>query len=70
MAVPIDGKLYLTRGGVFDYFEFTCSERLTDEEWQANLSNPPKRPPFVDDYMQQQKGKDIIAPELPYTSGC
>lgn len=70
VAVPIDGKLYLTRGGVFDYFEFTCSERLTDEEWQANLSNPPKRPPFVDDYMQQQKGKEIIAPELPYTSGC
>ena len=31
VVVPIEGKLYLTRGAVFDYFEFIGNERLTDE---------------------------------------
>lgn len=70
VAVPIEGKLYLTRGGVFDYFEFTSGERLTDEEWQKGLNNPPDRPPFINSYMLPQKGEEIIAPAQPYTSGC
>lgn len=35
--MPIDGKLYLTRGAVFSYYEFISLERLTDEKWQEML---------------------------------
>lgn len=37
VVVPIDGKLYLTRGAVFSYYEFISLERLTDEKWQEML---------------------------------
>lgn len=38
VVVPIDGKLYLTRGAVFSYYEFiSADERLTDERWQEIL---------------------------------
>ena len=70
VVVPIDGKLYLTRGAVFDYFEFISNERLTDEAWQNMVNRPPKRPPFVEDYMQEEEGEEIITPEVPYSSGC
>ncbi|MFA5839998.1 MAG: DUF3160 domain-containing protein [Candidatus Margulisiibacteriota bacterium] len=37
VLVPLDGKLRLTKGGVFSYYEFTrpLSGRLTDEEWRG-----------------------------------
>lgn len=70
VVVPIDGKLYLTRGAVFDYFEFVNEERMTDEEWQNGISNPPDRPPFVEDYMQGEKGAELITPDVPFSSGC
>jgi len=39
VVVPIHGKLYLTRGATFSYYEFThpASDRLTDESWQKML---------------------------------
>ncbi len=70
VVVPIEGKLYLTRGAVFDYFEFIGNERLTDEAWQNMVKRPPKRPLFVEDYMQEEEGEEIITPEVPYSSGC
>lgn len=33
VVVPVKGKLYLTRGAVYSYYEFTSDKRLTDEEW-------------------------------------
>ena len=41
VAFPIDGQVYLARGGVFSYYEFTqsMSDRLTDEAWQEVLSS-------------------------------
>ena len=45
--------------------------QLTDEEWQSNINNNlPKRPPFVSDYMQEEKGEELITPDNPYSSGC
>jgi hypothetical protein len=40
-AVPLDGEVYLTCGGVFSYCEFTqpMNDRLTDEAWQEMLSS-------------------------------
>ncbi|HUL62170.1 MAG TPA: DUF3160 domain-containing protein, partial [Methanocella sp.] len=39
VIVPIDGKLTLTQGAIFSYYEFKqpMSDRLTDEAWQAKL---------------------------------
>lgn len=33
VVVPIGGKLVLSRGSVYSYYEFTSNTRLTDEEW-------------------------------------
>src|SRR5260370_11457842 len=42
-VVPIGGKLYLERGAVSSYYEFThpMSDRLTDAKWQTILGQPP-----------------------------
>lgn len=46
-VVPIKDKLYLTRGGVFSYYEFISKERLTDEQWQKAIKEN-KEPPMQD----------------------
>jgi hypothetical protein len=33
VVIPINGKLYLTRGSVYSSYEFVSNERLTDEKW-------------------------------------
>ncbi|WIV11770.1 DUF3160 domain-containing protein [Proteiniborus sp. MB09-C3] len=33
VVIPVEDKLYLTRGAVYSYYEFTSDKRLTDEEW-------------------------------------
>ncbi len=35
VVVPAGGKLYLARGPVYSFYEFTSDKRLTDEEWWA-----------------------------------
>ncbi len=44
-VVPIGGRLYLTRGAVFSYYEFVSDTRLTDEEWQKALKEN-RQPPL------------------------
>ncbi|MDH3529112.1 MAG: DUF3160 domain-containing protein [Acidobacteriota bacterium] len=46
VIVPVEGKLVLTRGAVFSYYEFVhpASDRLTDLKWQQ-LINSKKAPP-------------------------
>ncbi|MCX6647312.1 MAG: DUF3160 domain-containing protein [bacterium] len=41
VVVPVDGKLYLSRGGTYTQYEFThpASDRLTDEQWREMLNN-------------------------------
>lgn len=34
---PYKGKLFLAEGAVFSYYEFTSSERLTDEKWHQMI---------------------------------
>lgn len=44
VVVEVEGYLYLTRGAVFSYREFSrelFEDRLTDEEWQKNLETNP-----------------------------
>lgn len=71
VAVPIKNQIYLTRGAVFDYYEFKSEERLTDEQWQELIkTNPPDRPEFVESFMDFEKGEDVPTPAEPYVSGC
>jgi hypothetical protein len=41
-VVKIDGKILITQGGIFSYYEFLqpMKERLTDEQWQT-MEKPP-----------------------------
>lgn len=69
-VVPMGGKLYLTRGAVFDYFEFVSQERLTDEKWQAMVEKAaPERPPFTSSFMAGE-APEVPAPAEPYSTGC
>ncbi|MBH1940819.1 DUF3160 domain-containing protein [Mobilitalea sibirica] len=33
VVIPVEDKLYLSRGAVYSHYEFVSSTRLTDEEW-------------------------------------
>lgn len=71
VAIPQNGKVYLTRGAVFDYYEFTSNERLTDEAWQEKLKKETiERPPFVDSFMDDIPGREVPVPDEPYSTGC
>lgn len=52
--VPIDGKLYIARGGVFSHYEFTVpiSGRMTDEAWKKSLEEfkAPARPHWTSSF--------------------
>ena len=51
VAVEIEGRIVITRGGTFSYYEFTqpLDDRLTDEAWQEmlDLGNAPTMPLWV-----------------------
>jgi hypothetical protein len=72
VVVPIKGKLYLTRGAVFSYFEFPhpMSDRLTDEAWQAMLKSgkAAKPPAWTGSFFTRPKAK-IPVPKLTRSSG-
>lgn len=73
VVVPIEGKLYLTRGAVFSYYEFIhpSSDRLTDEKWQQmlRLETPPK-PPIWTKSFHDGKKEQLPRPKKVYSSGC
>lgn len=71
VAIPQDGKVYLTRGAVFDYYEFVSPARLTDEQWQEMLlTAPPERVPYSETFMDDDGGHEIPVPDQPYSTGC
>ncbi len=49
VLVEINGLLYLTRGAVFSYYEFTSPTVLTDQQWRSQLSagSVPERPVWM-----------------------
>lgn len=72
-VVPIGGKLYLTRGAVFSYYEFVSDKRLTDEEWQKSFTEgkQPAMPDWVDSFTDRRSPeRKIPVPAEPYESGC
>lgn len=64
VVVPIDGKLYLTRGAIFSYHEFISTERLTDETWQTMIKEDkhPAMPEWTNSFIRGGKG-EIPSPE-------
>lgn len=72
-VVPIGGKLYLTRGAVFSYYEFVSDKRLTDEEWQKSFTGGkrPAMPDWTDSFTDRNSAeRKIPVPAEPYESGC
>ena len=69
VVVPINGKLYLTRGAIFSYYEFESGSRLTDEEWQNMLKGgkAPAQPAWTNSFLSGGKGA-IPEPKQPYNS--
>jgi hypothetical protein len=55
VAVPIDGKLRIAKGGVYSYYEFTwpMSDRLTDKKWREllNSGQAPALPSWTDAFV-------------------
>jgi hypothetical protein len=75
VVVEIDGYLYLTRGAVFSYREFTQPidvQRLTDEEWQQLLEKNPRKgvPTWMERIIVPMKQKVEVNEEFFYSSGC
>ena len=75
VVVEIDGYLYLARGAVFSYREFTeplGGQRLTDEEWQQQLEKNPRKgvPTWMERITVPMKQKPAVNEEIFYSSGC
>ncbi len=60
VAVPIEGRIVLCRGGMFSYYEFKhpMEDRLTDEQWQGMLADntAPPMPEWTQSYMYDSIG--------------
>jgi hypothetical protein len=65
VIVEIEGKLKLTRGAIFSFYEFPwpSSDRLTDEKWQEMLINgsAPEQPSWIN-YKSNQKQEKRLTP--------
>ena len=75
VVVEIDGLLYLTRGAVLSYREFTrllSDPRMTDEEWQQELKKSPTggTPSWMKEIIAPVKGMSADDEETFYSSGC
>ena len=75
VVVEIAGSLYLTRGSVFSYREFTrlmSDPRMTDEEWQEELKKSPTggTPSWMKEIIAPVKGMSADDEETFYSSGC
>ena len=75
VVVEFDGYLYLTRGAVLSYREFTqpmSQQRLTDEEWQQQLRKNPRKgvPAWMKPITVPMKKAPAVNEEFFYSSGC
>jgi len=72
VVVPIQGVLYLTRGSIFSYYEFThpASDRLTDEKWQDMLEagQAPPPPIWTSSFLADKKS-EVPTPKVPRRAG-
>jgi len=68
VVAPIEGRLVLTKGGVFSHYEFVqpLSDRLTDEAWQAMLDegNTPPLAEWTNSFMVEQNAAVPLADHI------
>lgn len=74
-VVEIGGYLYLTRGAVFSYREFTRptgQQRLNDEEWQKYLKTHPREgvPAWMNDIIVPLKKNPVPNEKFFFSTGC
>jgi hypothetical protein len=75
VVVEMGGYLYLTRGAVLSYREFTQPidmPRLTDEEWQQQLEGNPRKgvPEWMKRVIVPLEKEPEVNEEYFYSSGC
>ena len=75
VIVEIEGRLWLTRGGVFSYRELerpVAAPRLNDEEWQQQLQTNPDEgiPSWMQDIIVPLDNRPKPNAEIFYSSGC
>ena len=75
VIVPLDGYLYLMRGGVFSYREFQRAmgePRWTDEEWQETLKTKPRagEPNWMQEIIVPLQKPISDNETFFYSSGC
>ncbi len=63
VVIPVEGKLYLSRGVVYSFYEFNSDKRLTDEEWWALQGIKVIHEDYAD-YPEQTEPSDQL-PEQP-----
>jgi hypothetical protein len=65
VVAPVEGRLVLTKGGVFSHYEFAqpLSNRLTDEAWRAQVEegNLPPLAPWTASFMVEQRAERALA---------
>ncbi len=74
VIVPVEGKLQLTRGAAFSYYEFKqpIANRLTDERWHAALKagKAPAPPVWTKTFVAPSKRRTKSSEFAEYSSGC
>jgi len=72
VIAEIEGKLKLTRGAIFSFYEFSwpASDRLTDEQWQEMLQKgtAPEQPAWINYKSNEKSGKKLkplYKPDIP-----
>ena len=64
VVVEIEGKLKLTRGAIFSFYEFSwpSSNRLTDESWQDMLEHgaEPEQPEWINYKSDSNESKRLV----------
>jgi hypothetical protein len=66
VVVPVEGKLYLSRGAVYSFYEFTGNTRLTDEEWWS-LQGIHKVQADFGEYMEQGEPSKSLPKQPDWT---
>ncbi|MBQ7662290.1 MAG: DUF3160 domain-containing protein [Prevotella sp.] len=75
VIIELQGYLYLMRGGVFSYREFTRpygEQRMNDEEWQKKLETEPRLgiPEWMKEIIVPMEEAPVDNEEVFYSSGC
>jgi hypothetical protein len=65
VAVPVNGKVILTKGAVYSQYEFTVkpNERLTDETWQQLLNDG--KAPALEDWKKSYTAPGVAVQSTP-----